>query len=249
MIRRVLALVAGALAAVLMAAAPVLAHIDPDPKEAQAGSVVTVGFTVEHGCGGSPTVQLDMRLPDGVVDARPEPLDGWEESIDGDVVTFTGGPLPDDVEGTFAVTMTLPPTPDTTIYFPFVQRCEAGEIRWIAIPTEPGDEPDEPAPAMRLFGPVVPPPPPAPDTTAAPDSTATATTTPDTTTSPETTIEAAPTTEPVVVAPGTDGRGDSNVGTIAFILTMLAVFALGLLVWWRARAARRAAPPTVPSST
>ena len=43
--------------------------------------------------------------------------------------TFAGGPLPDDVEGTFGVTMTLPATPDTTIYFPFVQRCEVGEIR------------------------------------------------------------------------------------------------------------------------
>ena len=52
------------------------AHIDPDPTEAQAGSRLTVGFTVEHGCDGSPTTQLDMRLPDGVTDALPEPVDG-----------------------------------------------------------------------------------------------------------------------------------------------------------------------------
>jgi hypothetical protein len=39
----------------------VFAHIDPDPQEAPAGSVRSVGFTVEHGCDGSATVQLDMR--------------------------------------------------------------------------------------------------------------------------------------------------------------------------------------------
>jgi uncharacterized protein YcnI len=36
--------------AVLSVASPVLAHIDPDPTDAQAGSEVSVGFTVEHGC-------------------------------------------------------------------------------------------------------------------------------------------------------------------------------------------------------
>ena len=56
---------------------------------------------------------------------------------------------------TFRVRMVLPPTPDTTIYFPFVQRCEAGEIRWIDVPTtDDTAELDEPAPAMQLFGPV-----------------------------------------------------------------------------------------------
>ena len=136
MFRRVVVLCLASSAAVLGFATPASAHIDPDPTEAQAGSAVSIGFTVEHGCEGSPTVQLDMRLPEGVTDASPDAVDGWEGSIDGDVVTFAGGPLPDDVEGTFAVSMTLPPTPDVTIYFPFVQRCEEGEIRWIAIPTE-----------------------------------------------------------------------------------------------------------------
>ena len=134
--------------------APALAHIDPDPSEAQAGSTLSVAFTIEHGCDGSPTVQLDMRLPDGVTDAEPEPFEGFESSIDGDVISYVGGPLADDQEATFAITMTLPPTPDTTIFFPIVQRCEEGEIRWIGIPDEPGQELDEPAPALALTGPV-----------------------------------------------------------------------------------------------
>jgi len=90
------------------------AHIDPDPKEAPAGSEQNVGFTVEHGCEGSPTIQLDMRLPDGVTNAAPEPPDGWTGSVTDDIVTFIGGPLPDDVEATFRVHMILPSTPETT---------------------------------------------------------------------------------------------------------------------------------------
>jgi periplasmic copper chaperone A len=88
--------------------------------------VQSVGFTVEHGCDGSATVQLDVRLPEGVSGVVPEPPAGWTSGVDGRVVTFSGGPLPDDVEGTFRVRMALPATPGATIYFPFVQRCEQG---------------------------------------------------------------------------------------------------------------------------
>ncbi len=250
MIRRAVVLCLALTAVALGFAAPASAHIDPDPTEAQAGASLSVGFTVEHGCDGSPTVQLDMRLPDGVTDASPDAVDGWRESIDGDVITFVGGPLPDDVEGTFSVSMTLPPTPDATIYFPFVQRCEVGEIRWIAIPTEPGEELDEPAPAMLLTGPVA--------TTAAPATTEA----PATTDEPVTTEASASTPEAVTSSPGTevvattdiaatssvpavavstDENGSSDTGTIAFILSMLAIAGIGVYVWFRSRSARAAA--------
>jgi uncharacterized protein YcnI len=235
------------------------AHIDPDPVEAQAGSRLTVGFTVEHGCEGSPTVQLDMRLPEGVADPVPEPVDGWDgliETVDGDeIVTFAGGPLADDVEGTFSVTMTLPPTPDVTIYFPFVQRCEVGEIRWIQIPSEPGDELDEPAPAMTLTGPVAAVPPTAPPTNPViePATTEVATievaTTEPATTEPATTepttadTAAAPSTsEPALVSAGVDDGANSRVGTIMFIASMAAILGIGAFVVFRSRQARGRVP-------
>ena len=177
---RTVVVTAVAVLGLLGGATPVLAHIDPDPPEAPAGSEVSVGFTVEHGCDGSPTVGLDLRLPAGVATAVPEPPAGWTASVAGDVITFTGGPLPDDVEGTFRVRMTLPPTPGATIYFPFVQRCEVGEIRWIDVPDD-GSTGEEPAPAMTLLEPVptTPPPPTEPPTTTAPATTTAATTTTD----------------------------------------------------------------------
>ena len=246
MIRR-LVLFAAATSVVLLAPDGLAsAHIDPDPVVAQAGSRLTVGFTVEHGCEGSPTVQLDMRLPEGVADPMTEPVDGWDgsvETVDGAViVTFTGGPLADDVEGTFSVTMTLPPTPDETLYFPFVQRCETGEIRWIQIPSEPGDELDEPAPAMTLTGPVATVPSTAPTTSVTeptePEPSQPSTTEPSTTD----TVAAPSTSDPVPVSSGVDDGADSRVGTIMFIASMTAILGIGAFVVFRSRQARRRVP-------
>lgn len=245
MFHRLLLLSAGAVALPLLAASPASAHIDPDPTEAQAGSTLSIAFTVEHGCDGSPTTQLDMRLPDGVTGASPDEIEGWEGSIEDNVVTFVGGSLPDDVEGTFSVTMTLPPTPDTTIHFPFVQRCEEGEIRWIGIPSEPGDELDEPAPALLLTGPAVPPttttPPPSEPSapTTAATTTTLATTEPQETTQ-ATTTEVPTTPEPVSTVDGVDEGADPNTGTWFFIASVAAVLGLGTFVAFRARSARRA---------
>jgi periplasmic copper chaperone A len=246
MIRRLVLAAAVTSTALLAVGGAASAHIDPDPAQAQAGSRLTVGFTVEHGCSGSPTVRLDMRLPEGVTDPVPEPLDGWDgsvDTVDGDtIITFAGGSLADDVEGTFSVTMTLPPAPDTTIYFPFVQRCDVDEIRWIGIPAEPGDELAEPAPAMELTGPVAS----APTTAPATESTETApattdaATTPTTEPSPETTATTA-TTEPVVAAAAGDDLG--NTGTIMFIATMAVVVGLGGFVVFRSRQARAGTAP------
>ena len=254
MIRRFVLAAAACSAALLAVAGPVSAHIDPDPAEAQAGSRLTVGFTVEHGCDGSPTMRLDMRLPEGVIDPVPEPVQDWDESIetiDGDtIVTFAGGPLADDAEGTFGVTITLPPEPDTTIFFPFVQRCEVGEIRWIGLPVEPGDELDEPAPAMALTGPVAAAPTTAPATAAVTEPTESAVTEPTATDAPETmTAMTAPspdatatpgTSEPEVISTGIDKDASPGTGTTGFIVTMAVVIALGGFVVHRSRQARAA---------
>jgi uncharacterized protein YcnI len=251
MLRRFLLLSAALAAASLAAAAPAAAHIDPDPKEAQAGSTQAIAFTVEHGCDGSPTIRFDMRLPDGVTGASPDPVEGWEASIEDNVVTYVGGPLPDDQEGTFSVTMTLPPTPDATIHFPFVQRCEVGEIRWIGIPAQPGDELDEPAPALLLTGPVA-------TTTAPPTTSPPATTNPPDaaapTAAPTTAPATAPVTEPTDASPGstepllisTDEDADPNTGTMFFIASIAAVAVVAGFATWRARSGRKAPAANEP---
>jgi len=229
----------------LAVASPALAHIDPDPTEAQAGSEVSVGFTVQHGCDGSPTVQLDMRLPDGVSAPAAEPPDGWTGQVEGNVVTFEGGPLPDDQELTFRVRMILPATPDTTIYFPFVQRCEVGEIRWIDIPSDGSSaDLDEPAPAMQLIGPVA---------TTQPAAATTVTPTSTTVASSSTTVTASPTTISPSTTPaptnpatsdlavgddGSDGDGGSS-GTVVFVVSIAAVGVVTAIVIVQSRRSRR----------
>lgn len=233
----------------------VYAHIDPEPAEAPAGSEQVVGFTVEHGCDGSPTVQLDMRLPAGVTTPLPEATDGWTSSVDGDVVTFVGGPLPDDTPQTFRIRMTLPVEPGATLYFPFVQRCEVGEIRWIDIPSDgSGAELDEPAPAMVLTEPVATPSTssPASTTSASPNSTIASTTSVSTTVpstvAPTADDEVTPTTEapadettpPVVSAPETNGdaSGGGSGGVWILIGSIVGVAVIGALALRQSRRAR-----------
>ena len=235
--RRYLAATFVTTTAVIAVASPAFAHIDPDPTEAQAGSELSVGFTVEHGCDGSPTIQLDMRLPDGTLNAQPEPPDGWTGTIDGNVVTFQGGVLPDDQELTFRVRMRLPPTPDTTIYFPFVQRCEVGEIRWIDIPSDgSGEELDEPAPAMELFGPVATTLPPT--TTTAPPTTVVATTEfePETT-PPTSSTSTVPDTTTLATIPAEDNSKGSG-GTLVFIGVLGVVGGIATYLILKSRRAR-----------
>jgi uncharacterized protein YcnI len=251
-------LVAGPVAAAiaLTAGSGALAHIVPDPAEAPAGSAPRIAFTVEHGCDGSPTIQLDMRIPDGMTDVTAEPPPGWAGGVDAGVVTFTGGPLPADVEGTFAISGALPSTPDVTIYFPFVQRCEQGEIRWIDVPSDgSGDDLDEPAPAMRLTAPVATTAAPttAAPTTAAPTTAAATTAAPTTaasttaaattesppTTSTSSTTSTVPDATTSSVAPtttieddgGDDGGGDSGAVFVAASVGAAALVVAGLVIW------------------
>ena len=144
-----------ALAASWLAAAPAGAHVEPTVTEAPAGSRAELGFTIEHGCAGSPTVAVAMRMPAEVEGVQPVGLPGWtlttEPRADAeiDVVEWSGGPLPDAEALTFTVSVGLPVTPGATLLFPTVQTCEVGELAWIS--TGGGEtEADNPAPRIVL---------------------------------------------------------------------------------------------------
>lgn len=254
MIRRLTLAAAAATGLALAVATPALAHIHTDPEEVQAGSTATIGFRIGHGCDGSPTVEVALQIPDGVTDATPEPFDGFDATVDEaeGVITFSGGSLPDGTEGVFQITMTVPPTPDTMLWFPMVQRCEVGDYHWIQIPDDDGGsddhDGDEPAPGVLLVGPVFVPDTTVPETTEPPvtptSEPASETTEPAPT--PETTEAAAETTEPAVIAPpptttaDVDSDDGSGVGTIVFIAAIAAVLVVAGLAWAASRRARAA---------
>lgn len=151
--------------------APASAHVTVQPAEATADSYAQLTFTVPHGCNGSATKALRVKLPDGVLSAKPQMKPGWQVAIKTrkldtavagphgktvsevvDEVDWRGGPLPDNLYDTFGLVVRLPDKVGQVLYFPAVQECEQGVERWIEIPTssQSADKLRAPAPAVRL---------------------------------------------------------------------------------------------------
>jgi uncharacterized protein YcnI len=162
-------LLSAAIVAALAAVPAATAHVGPTKTTAHAGSYDIIGFTVPHGCEGSPTRAVSIQIPAGVTSAKPRPKPGWRITIKrgklpqpvkdfaGNTVTtgvlevtWTGGPLPDAWFDTFELNLGLPDTPGKTLYFKTLQRCAKGVHRWVQIPVKGQGEPDEPAPAVKL---------------------------------------------------------------------------------------------------
>lgn len=158
-------------AMLLLACTTAEAHVTLETREAPAASTYKAVLRVGHGCDGSPTVSIRVRIPDGVIAVKPMPKPGWELTTKTeryaepvpyyeDVLTegvreiaWTGGSLPDEWYDEFVFRGRLPDgQPGTTLWFPVVQECESGAHRWIEIPAEgkSADDYEEPAPGLTL---------------------------------------------------------------------------------------------------
>jgi uncharacterized protein YcnI len=160
-----------AVAGLVLVPALARAHIVADPAEGPAGGYFRTAFRVTHGCKGSPTVALTIRMPDGVLSAKPMPKPGWTVEIktrplDKPVpgqhgfairdavteVTWRGGRLENAQFDEFTVMVGLPDRAGETLYFPVLQTCEKGENNWNGIPAAGQNWHDlpEPAPFIKL---------------------------------------------------------------------------------------------------
>ena len=159
-----------AMTVALLSAAPVFAHATLDSADAPADSFFQFGINVAHGCEGSPTLKVRVRIPPGVTGVKPQPKPGWDVDIrkeklatpsdagHGRTVSETvaevawTGKLLDEHFDRFVLHMKLPDKPGSTLYFPTVQECERGVHRWIEIPAAGKSASDlkEPAPALKL---------------------------------------------------------------------------------------------------
>jgi uncharacterized protein YcnI len=147
------------------------AHITLEASEAPAASTYKAVLRVGHGCEGSPTVAIRVRIPDGMIAVKPMPKPGWELTTKvepypepvkyfEDMLTegvreiaWTGGRLPDEWYDEFVFRGRLPDAEaGTMLWFPVVQECETGVHRWIEIPAEgeTADDYEEPAPGLEL---------------------------------------------------------------------------------------------------
>lgn len=141
MLRRLTAVTALALAALVALAGPAWAHVELEPEEAVAGSTATLTFVVEFE--GSATQGVEVQLPEGASVAEVPEKSGWTSSTDAaaGTVAWTGGSTTED--DTFLVLVELPTTAGEVLFPTIVQTAE-GEVAWI------GEEPDAAEPAPRL---------------------------------------------------------------------------------------------------
>ena len=87
--RKLVISAATAASALVLLANPAFAHVEVEPTQVEPGSTSPVLFTIEHGCSESPTTKVEMQVPAGVTDVRPELVPGWE---------FAGGRERDHVD-------------------------------------------------------------------------------------------------------------------------------------------------------
>lgn len=148
------------------------AHVTIEADQTAAGAYSTLTVAFSHDCGGSPTNQLTISLPEQMIDAKPEIKAGWNvekvvETLDepmtlengssvtervGKIVYTAETPIEDGYLASFDLSVQLPDAAGETLAFPVLQTCEDGETDWAQIPAE-GEDPhslDTPAPTIEL---------------------------------------------------------------------------------------------------
>jgi uncharacterized protein YcnI len=150
------------------------AHVTLETREAPVGAAYKAVLRVPHGCEGTATTNLRVRIPEGLIGVKPMPKPGWTLStVRGKYlktytlyharvsegvteISWSGGKLPDAWYDEFVFQGFLADDlePGKTIHLPVVQECEKGVHRWIEIPAAGhagGHDLKEPAPALKLL--------------------------------------------------------------------------------------------------
>ncbi|MGH2688696.1 MAG: YcnI family protein, partial [Actinomycetota bacterium] len=159
------ATLAGVAAGLWLGTSPARAHVYVEPREQLPGRLGTLGFTVPHGCGESPTTRLDIAVPEGVDGVEPQPHEGWQAEVVTDPATgrasklsWSGASLPSHEETVFTARARFPDRPGERLWFKVVQTCAEGETRWVELPAA-GQDPNElahPAAHVDLVDPSAP---------------------------------------------------------------------------------------------
>jgi uncharacterized protein YcnI len=161
-----------AAATLAVAASPyAFAHVTLETEQAVAGATYKAVLRVGHGCNGSPTTAIRVRIPPGMIAVKPMPKPGWElttkvtpypqpvqyfestltEGVE--EIAWTGGSLPDAWYDEFVFRGRLPDAaPGSMIWFPIVQECAEGVNRWIEIPAagKTADDYEQPAAGLEI---------------------------------------------------------------------------------------------------
>lgn len=171
-LRHIVLPAAAAAGALALAVAPASAHVTITPDTTAAGSYAVLTVSVPHGCEGSPTTKVAIRLPDEIYAVTPTRNSFWEtdtvmkrlsepiadahgneitERVE-QVVYTARTPLPDGQRDTFELSLQLPDAEGETLAFPVLQSCQRGETGWTEVAAEgqDADELEHPAPLVTI---------------------------------------------------------------------------------------------------
>lgn len=160
----------GAAVLLLAAAGGAAAHVGVTPDKTSANSYALLTFAIPHGCDGSGTTKVAITLPAELNDAQPTVNPNWtvekvteqlaepRKLADGTAITkrtsqivYTArSPLEHQFRDTLVLSVKLPDAAGTTLYFPTLQTCEAGQTDWSDIAKEGQDVHSLQAPAPSV---------------------------------------------------------------------------------------------------
>ncbi|RLL67911.1 YcnI family protein [Streptomyces sp. Z26] len=160
-----------AVSAVLLAAGTASAHVSVNPEAAEQGGYATVNFKVPNERDDASTIKLEVSLPTDhpLTSVMPQPVPGWDvkvtkskldepieshgEQIDEAVskITWSGGKIEPGQFQQFPVSMGQLPEDADQLVLKSLQTYDNKEVvRWIEEPKEGAEEPESPAPVLKL---------------------------------------------------------------------------------------------------
>ncbi len=170
--RKLLQRLTTALATVALTAGVASAHITLEQNEAPVGSFYKVVLRVPHGCDGSATVKVRVKIPEGIISVKPMVKPGWTITVERGAysrpysflhgakftegpkeITWSGGNLPDAYYDEFTISAFIAGelTPGAVVYFPIEQECEKGAHHWTGVPIDGKAAEGDPAPGLKLL--------------------------------------------------------------------------------------------------
>jgi len=168
---RALGVAAAALVALALMAS---AHVTVNPGEVEKGSFARLTFRVPNERDDAGTTSLEVNLPEdqAFTSVRVRPLQGWtaqmtmrtlDQPIDNNgeqitevvsKITWTGGTINPGEFQEFDVSIGRMPEDVDSLAFPSIQTYSSGEVvRWIDPVVEGQEEPEHPAPTLKLIDP------------------------------------------------------------------------------------------------
>lgn len=127
------------------------AHVTITPSTTAAGAAAELRVEIPHGCVGSATTAITIRMPEGVSDVTASGTGRWAVEQAADALTWTTDePLPDAEHAEVEFSVRLPDDDGATLVFPVIQQCEQGEAAWteVAEHGEGHDGLERPAPFL-----------------------------------------------------------------------------------------------------